>query len=85
MATVNVTCAIPQGLICEIFTPTPRRVVLNGSNTSKTVHNPHGASHGQRTTPAPGVTAVDEDFIKAWLAANAHLPMVQNGVIAIAP
>ena len=82
MAKVNVECKLPTGLVCELRGHAS--VTLNGTNTQPRV-NQHGAAFGQDTTLAPGVTSVDEKFITAWLVANAHLPMVANGLIAISP
>jgi hypothetical protein len=86
MSTVSVACSIPQGFICElglemdfslarfVRTPRYRAVKLNGSQ-----HAPLLLVGGdtkrylpQRNLP-PGITQVDEDFIREWLRQHPKL------------
>ncbi len=74
MATVTVSCRIPNGLVMELRAKgedSSRKVVLRGSNKS-------------RVPGAPGVTEnVDEEFVKEWLEKNKKLTFVKRGFVAI--
>jgi hypothetical protein len=78
MSNVNVNNALPIDLDIG------GGVVLNGSNTTWSGPNPRGAGWPASFNPSPGSTSVDETVINDWLTANAALPMVANGLIALA-
>jgi hypothetical protein len=84
MAAVNVNCSIPEGLVISNDEGVTK-VTLNGSATTwADKRNPRGAGFPASFQPAPGVTSVDSTYINTWLTANAALPLVVAGQVALA-
>ena len=82
MATVQIACKLPLGLLLEIIEPglrdfplPPGKVVrLKGANSQLT----------DKTVPiigAFGITEVDEEFWNAWYARNKDLKFVREGMV----
>lgn len=88
MATVQIGCKLPHGLVLEIITvdkttmfpaPTGPRVTLKGANSRR----PEGSTIAQGEHPY-AITEVDKGFWDKWIETNANLPYVKNGQVFVA-
>lgn len=88
MANVKVGCKLPHGLTLELGYSIDkdsnvtrvqeyRRYTLNGTNSNLI----KGAPASRESTP--GITLVDETFMKAWLEKNKGLGFVKAGYVYI--
>lgn len=90
MATVRVSCAIPNGIQLCLFQHTfddgtgegmPRHAVVT---RTVTVPGPRGNGAGlQGSTDYPIVSEIDAEFFDAWQKANPESPILTSGALRL--
>ena len=91
MSTIQVACKVPNGIRLALFekgaddgTGSGYRPMVR-SGPLVTLNGPSALNAGAGCTEpdTPGLTNVDEDFMRAWLSANQNDALVTGGFISI--